>query len=247
MKKSNLFLVAFAALVFVSCEPETEIVIQTPDTVTPTTLVDFENVKLNADSIWNGSDGSGFFSTKVATFSNNFNSTYFSWSGFACSAKKDRLKEGYSNQYSVSSGSGALGSKQFAIAYGTATLLCDSNLYGNFSLKSISLTNSTYAYLEMKNGSNFSKKFVAGDWYKIIITGYLNNTKTNQVEYYLSDFRDGKTILSNTWEKVDVSSIGKVDKVTFTFDSSDQGTWGMNTPAYACIDNIEFTQTISTK
>jgi len=248
MKKKNLFLSAIlVAFVFVSCKPDTEIVFQTPDTVSPSTLVDFENVKLNADSIWNGSDGSGSFTTKVATFNNNYNSAWFSWSGFACSAKTDKTTVGYVNQYSVSAGSGALSSKQFALAYGTATLICDSNVYGNFSIKSIMLTNSTYAFLDMKNGSTYSKKFAAGDWFKIIITGYLNNNKQGEVEYYLADFRAGKTILSNTWNKVDVSTIGKVDKVTFNFDSSDKGSFGMNTPAYACIDNIEFTQTISTK
>jgi len=248
MKKSNLFLVVIAAaFVFVSCEPETEIVIQAPDSVTPSTLVDFENVKLNADSIWNGSDGTGSFATKIATFKNSYNSTYFSWSGFACSAKKNRSVGGYENQYSVSAGGGAVSSKQYAIAYGTATLLCDSNLYGNFSIKSAMLTNSTYTYLDMKEGSGYSKKFVAGDWFKVSITGYLNETKTTIVDYYLADFRDGKSVLLNDWTKVDLSALGKVDKVTFTFDSSDKGAWGMNTPAYACIDNIEFTQTISTK
>jgi len=242
MKKSNLFLVAIAAaFVFVSCKSEDE---------TKTTLVDFEDVKLNVDSIWNGSDSSGYFITKIATFENSYtsySSGYISWSGFACSAKKNRSVGGYVNQYAVSAGAGAVNSKQFAIAYGTATLLCDSNLYGNFSIKSAFFTNSTYTYLDMKEGSGYSKKFVEGDWFKVIVTGYLNNTKTNQIEYYLSDFREGKTILSNLWEKVDLSSLGEVDKVTFTFDSSDKGQFGMNTPAYACIDNIEFTQTISTK
>ena len=248
MKKSNLFLSAIMmAFVLVSCQPETEIVIKTPDTVTPTTLVDFENVKLNADSIWNGADGSGSFTTQVATFNNSYNNAWFSWSGFACSAKTDKTTIGYDNQYSVSAGSGASDSKQFAITYGLATLHCDSNVYGNFSVKSIMLTNSTYAFLDMKNGSDYSKKFVAGDWFKIVITGYLNDNKKGEVEYYLADFRNGKTILSNTWNKVDISMIGKVDKITFSVDSSDKGQFGMNTPAYACIDNIEFTQTISIK
>lgn len=244
MKTFKFFLsVAIVALSFTACTTESPV----PDSFTVSTLVDFENVKLNSDSIWNGSDGSGSFTTKVATFNNNYNSAWFSWSGFACSAKKDTKTSGYTNQYSVSAGSGALGSKQFALTYGTATLLCDSNVYGNFSIKSLMLTNSTYTYLDMQNGSAYSKKFVAGDWYKITITGYLNNTKTSAVDYYLADFRNGKTLLSNTWTKVDVSALGKVNKVVFTLDSSDKGTYGMNTPAYACVDNIEFTQTISTK
>ena len=102
------------------------------------------------------------------------------------------------------------------------------------------LTNSTYAYLYQKNFSEDS-------WFKVIITGYLNQIQKSKVEYYLSDFRDGKTLLSNTWNKVDLSSLGEVDQVTFTFDSTDKSFGWLNVPAYVCIDNIEFTQTISTK
>ena len=244
MKSIKFFLsAAILSFLFSSCQQETPL----PDSFTVSTVADFENVKLNSDSIWNGSDGSGSFTTKVATFNNSYNSAWFSWSGFACSAKKDKITSGYANQYSVSAGSGASGSKQFALAYGTATMLCEGNVYGNFSIKSIMLTNSTYTYLDMKNGSLYSKKFADGDWYKISITGYLNNVKTASVDYYLADFRNGKTFLSNTWNKVDVSALGNVDKVIFSFDSSDKGQYGINTPTYACIDNIEFTQTISTK
>jgi hypothetical protein len=106
------------------------------------------------------------------------------------------------------------------------------------------ITNSTYAYLDMLNGSDYSKKFASGDWFKVIITGYLNNVKQSTVEYYLADFRDGKTVLSKTWDKIDLSSLGSVDRLSFTFDSSDKTGGWMNTPAYACIDNITFEQEI---
>ena len=49
------------------------------------------------------------------------------------------------------------------------------------------------------------------------------------------------------WEKVNLSAMCKVDSVAFSFSSSDNGDFGMNTPAYVCIDNIEFSQTISAK
>lgn len=255
MKTSKLFLsTIIMCLIFVSCKQETEVVYlpvapiieyKTPDSVKVITVIDFENVKLNSDSIWNGSDGSGSFTTKVATLNNSYNSTYFSWSGFACSAKKDTKTAGWGNQYSVSAGSGAVGSKQFALTYGTATLLCDSNSYGNFSIKSAMITNSTYAYLEIKNGG-YGKIFAAGDWFKVTITGYLNGIKTNTTDYYLADFRDGKSFISNSWNKVDLASLGKVDKVTFTLSSTDNNDYGMKTPAYCCIDNIEFTQTFPT-
>jgi hypothetical protein len=88
-------------------------------------------------------------------------------------------------------------------------------------------------------------KNFANDWFKVTITGYLNNVQTSSVDYYLADFRNGKSFISRSWNKVDVSALGKVDKVTFAFSSSDNGAFGMNTPAYVCIDDIEFTQTVS--
>jgi len=98
MKSIKFFLsAAILSFLFSSCQQETPL----PDSFTVSTVVDFENVKLNSDSIWNGSDGSGSFTTKVATFNNSYNSAWFSWSGFACSAKKDKITSGYANQYSV--------------------------------------------------------------------------------------------------------------------------------------------------
>jgi len=253
MKKSNLFLVAIAAaFVFVSCEPEDE---------TKTTLVDFEDVVLSVDGSWNGSDLKGVavkempswggdsitnyygtFNAGNCNFKNSFipDPFYPSWNGFACSSKTDTITSGFSNQYSTIAAAGAFNSKQFALAYDSASFICPSNTYGNFNIKSVMLTNSTYAYLYQKNFSEDS-------WFKVIITGYLNQIQKSKVEYYLSDFRDGKTLLSNTWNKVDLSSLGEVDQVTFTFDSTDKSFGWLNVPAYVCIDNIEFTQTISTK
>ena len=63
------------------------------------------------------------------------------------------------------------------------------------------------------------------------------------MEYYLADFRDGKSFVLDNWSKVDVSILGDVDKLQFEFASSDTGDYGVNTPTYVCIDNIEFVQT----
>ena len=252
MKSSKLFIaVSLFGLVLTSCEPEKEIVIQVPETVTPTTLVDFEGVKLNAKGYWDGSDLTGAFVSVNSTFKNSYNSGWASWTGFVCSSNVDSLTSGYTNQYSVINSGGALKSKQFAIAYDSAAFICPANTYGNFSIKSLYITNSTYAYLGLKNGDygigGLGKKFVAGDWFKVTLKGYKSNVLTSSVDIYLADFRDGKSIILKNWQKVDVSALGLVDLVTFTFDSTDKfGGW-LNTPAYACIDNIEFTQTIPVK
>ncbi len=256
MKTSKLFFFSLAlSLIFVSCETENQ---------TNTLVVDFENVALNSDSIWDGSDLSGTpkqedvwgstvtnyygsFTADSTTFENVYTSDWFSWKGFACSAKTDKTTEGYGNQYSVIAGSGAYNSEKFAVAYDSASVICPSNAYGNFKIKSMMLTNSTYSYLAMKNGTEISKVFTTGDWFKVIIKGYLAGKEVGSVDYYLADFRDGKNFMSDSWNKVDLSSIGEVDRLSFTFDSSDKAYGYINNPTYVCVDNIEFAQTISTK
>lgn len=255
MKKNNLIFAVLAfALVFVSCGPETNL---------QTTVIDFENVALNSESVWNGSDLTGKavrelpswggtdsitnyyggFSVGIINFENSYipDPYYPSWSGFSASSKTDTITEGFENQYSVMNSSGALGSTKFSVIYNSASLNCPADINGNFEIKSLMLTNSTYAYLYMK------KAFIADSWFKVIFTGYLKNSKKNEVEYYLSDFRKGKSFISKTWTKLDLSSLGKVDKVTISFDSTDKAGGWFNNPTYVCIDNIEFNQTISTK
>jgi len=254
-----LFPVAFMALLFTSCQSSENV---------RTTLVEFETVVLKDTikngsvkyGIWSGFDLSGKFIAANINFLNSYNATTKTWSGFACSSQKDILTPGVINQYSCAAGSGAFNTKQFALVRDSGIMVCDSNLYGTYSIKSaygtytiksMMVTNSTHALMNMSLGGTIggtlSKQFVLGDWFKLIVTGYLNNIETGKVEYYLADYREGKLFMSNTWEKVDLSSLGEVDKVKFTFDSSDKTGLTINTPAYACIDYIELTQKDPTK
>lgn len=233
MKTTNLILsLAILGFSFISCKQETEI---------NTTVVDFEDVAMNPDSI---SKTSSFISGN-SNFS--INDDAFWNGGIVSSSHNDTVTIGYKNQYSSITGSGALNSKQYGVVYSPGSFTCPANINGTYSIKSMMVTNSTYAYLDMKNGSVYGKIFATGDWFKVIIKGFKTKVPTSNVEVYLADFRDGKSILLKTWKKIDLSALGQVDSVTFAFDSSDKGQFGMNTPAYACIDNIEFTQTISIK
>ena len=240
MKKSKFILsIAVFGLLFTSC---------TPDDILQTTVVDFENITLNSDSIWNGSDLSGSFVSGNSTFKNTYNSNWASWSGFACSMKKNVTTAGYENQYSVIAGSGVFSSKKFTIAFDSASISIPKNK-DYYSIKSLYVTNSTYAYLALKNGSDFNHAFSAtgnngtADWFKVIIKGYKNNVQVGSIDFYLADFRGGKSILFKDWQKVDLSQLGQVDLLTFRFDSTDKSGIYLNNPAYVCIDNIEFAQT----
>jgi len=226
-----LFPLAIMAFVVSSCQTDES----------KTTIVDFEDVTLTS-----GISASTSFTSGNCKFSGN--PVEFWNGGVLCSSKNDTVTTGYLNQFSTIAGSGALKSKQFGIVYAPGSFTCPADKEGSYSIESIMVTNSTYAYFDMKNGNApYSKKFVAGDWFKLTIKGYYSKAETAAVDVYLADFRNNKSFLMKDWQKVNLSALGKVDSVAFSFSSSDNGDFGMNTPAYVCIDNIEFSQTISAK
>ena len=217
------------------------------------TVSTFENINLGTDSVWNGSDWSGGFINGNADFVNHYDTSfgYVSWDGFAVSEKNDSVTPGYANQYSAITGSGFNSSKNYAVVYFSGFDPVKIKLNGSAKGKQVSgfyITNSTYAYRDMKNGSSFSKKFGGPtgndpDWYKIKIKGYRNGGKSadSTIEFYLADLRfadNSKDYILKKWTWVDLTAMGNVDSLQFDFSSSDTGTYGMNTPAYFCMDNF---------
>jgi Domain of unknown function (DUF4465)/Secretion system C-terminal sorting domain len=76
----------------------------------------------------------------------------------------------------------------------------------------------------------------------LIVTGYSGGIAgSTTVETYLADFRNSDNsfdyILQN-WRWVDLRLLGAVDSVVFSMASSDNGGFGMNTPAYFVIDEF---------
>lgn len=105
-------------------------------------------------------------------------------------------------------------------------------------VESAYFTNTTYAYLAMENGTAFSKKFEEGDYFTLTITGYNKGIETNKVDVKLAE----GTKLVKEWKKTDLRSLGVVDKLKFSLDSSDKGQFSMNTPAYFCMDMLTITE-----
>ncbi len=84
----------------------------------------------------------------------------------------------------------------------------------------------------------------ANGWFKILAYGYdAQGRPTNggmPVEKYICDYRTNTPVeLFSTWQKWDVSALGKVNKVEFDFEGSDMNNYGyLCTPTYMCVDNI---------
>lgn len=241
--KNQFIAIVLGLLVFAACKKENGDLVEIK-------TVDFESLTLGSSSYWNGSDGTGTFLSTGMTFHNNFNATYGSWDGFVYSQKADITTSGYTNQYSVFDG--ANGTNKFAIYYPPFGTDAFASFPAGieYTTKSISVCNSTYAALTMKNGDpSFAKKFggTSGndkDWFKMTVIGFnAAGDSVKAVDFFLADYRfddNSKDYIVNKWTTLDLTALGKVNKITFRFTSTDNGAWGMNTPAYVCLDNIKY-------
>lgn len=176
------------------------------------------------------------------------------WSGFAISNHTDNTTPGLGNQYSAYAGSGVGGSANYAVGYYSTFETTTNVTYTAFSAltdlagKGAFLTNTTWAALDMLNGGGGfgSKKYggVSGDdpdYLLLRIEGFAGASSTGFVDFYLADFRFADNSLDyvvSDWTWVDLSSLGSVDRLLFTMDSSNKDAWGINTPAYFAMDNL---------
>ena len=216
-------------------------------------ISDFEDLALNNESFWNGSDGSGGFASGVIQFANHYNNNWDFWNGFAYSNTSDITTAGFTNQYSAITGTGfdttTSGGKNYGVSFSSPFSKVKFTDAGPAMIKGMYVTNSTYTALSMEQGDAFAKKFGGedgkdSDWFKLTVWGMKGGETVDSVEFYLADFRfedSGQDYIVKTWQWVELSSLGRVDSLTFSLSSSDIGDWGMNTPAYFMIDNIMVT------
>lgn len=214
--------------------------------ITKTDHISFEELHLNENGYFNGSDGSGGFKSGNAVFKINYSDIYKSWTGFALSSKTDTATYDYINQYSSIAGSGAGGSKQYAVLY---SFSFDTIEFRNpAKITNISLSNSTLTYQSIKNGYNGCRKFGGEsgndkDYFYLWLSAI--DAKGNKISFTqpvpLADFTfedNSLDYISKSWEYYDLSSAGYIKYLIFSFSSSDTSKYGIITPTYVCIDNI---------
>lgn len=179
------------------------------------------------------------FTSEGVTFDYNYTAVYDEgfflydfWSNFTYSSYTDTTTPGFGNQYSAITGDGnGAGQDQYGITTGPGAYI---DFGGATQVSSFDVTNTTYAYLSMLNGDSFAKQFEAGDFFRVTVSELGNSA--NNVEFSLAE---GTNIL-DTWLNVDLSSLGVVNGLEFSYSSSDVGSFGINTPLYFAIDNIEY-------
>lgn len=204
----------------------------------------FEDLGLGAEVLENGAGlgGSNLVSDGV-TYENSYFPSYNGFAGFAASTTTDTTTPGFTNQYSNITGGGSGGSNTFGINFGGGNIILDSVQ----TVLGADFTNTTYAYLSMLSGDNFTDAFGGptgdeADYFKLIIEGLdAGGASTGTVEFTLADYTSANNnfdYIVDAWTFVDLSTLGWVKQLAFSYESTDVGEYGINTPTYFAIDNL---------
>ena len=197
-------------------------------------LVDFQKVDIPNGTYKNDAGEAGFFEEGIVRFQ-NAPTSWGTWYGFAYSQMHDTETPGYENEYSVYVFNDPPENK-FMVGFVSFFDTPSIEITFTEPVKDLSfdIANSTYAALTMKDGDAFTQKFTESDWFELTI----KVTATDGIETITIKLGEG-TKITNVWNPIKVES-NNITKLEFSLDSSDADPdWGMNTPAYFCIDNIK--------
>lgn len=226
------------------------------------TSIEFEGHLTEVDTFDNGQDGNGAFVFNSVSFENVYNTQFEFFTGFAVSSMTDDTTAGFTNQYS-SIAAGGSGSRDYMIYYSSGSIDF-TDVSGNIQLESVDITNTTYAAISMRDGDGFAKQFGSpngpdgnpdgtnGEDYFILHMYSVNlaGDTIGHIEFNLADFRfadNAQDYIVQDWETVDLSDLNVAGEVIayvqFGFESSDNGQFGMNTPAYFAMDDLTYSTT----
>ena len=235
--------------VFVSCDNEEEI-----DGKSFTLSVSLSK----ADSVYLGTDKSKSYGDSAYLYyhqditinpfvlTHSFTDYGFG-EGFTYTSGTDKTTAGYMNLSAIT-GKGVKSNAYFTANAGGYGIVAEITFKDGkaYNAKECYVTNSTYAYLAIKDqndgGYGGVKEWTKDDKFTLTITGYNGKEKTESVDFLLAD---GLNIV-DTWQKVDLKKLGLVTKIQFSMSSTDESTYEgytyMNTPAYFCLDQLSVTE-----
>ena len=213
--------------------------------------IDFENISIAQDTFSDGRDSTLIFTSGDFEFPVLYDTSFNYWaSGFAMSTMRDTSDGSFMNLYSAYSSdvnseniytTGNLGSG--LITMSTLTVFDRDLVWHN-----LEITNTTYAYKSILNGDAFAKKFGGStgddpDYFFVRIYG-TSNLEIDSIDFYLADYRFEDSVqdyIINDWTEVDLSALPKNStEISFKLFSSDTGAFGINTPIFFSLDNIEY-------
>lgn len=207
--------------------------------LTPLVVATFDDNYLESETHIMPEEDGMFYSGSFA-FYNGGMPEYDFWYGYTLSNETSADFADLDDQFHSANG-GGYDSANFAVAYPQGKTIVPVGYADGAVIPGFYVNNSAYAVNSMENGDGFAKKFEKGDWFKLTARITTAEGTTNKDLIYLADMRDetpSEHYILKDWEYVDLSRFGKIQSITFNFESSDTGTYGINTPTYLCIENF---------
>ncbi|MDZ4665187.1 MAG: DUF4465 domain-containing protein [Bacteroidota bacterium] len=223
---------------------------------TSTVTVSFETFTLSPNTAYSNTN-SVAFSTASVSFQYQWHTSFNYWSGGFSYTNK------YDSAAIVTSTPGLCGVKPFKGYNNSNTyVIAQDKSIINLSAPSTTvdgfyITNSTYAYKAIRHGDAFARKFgdTTGtgsgttiaqgsypDFFKVTVKGYKNGSlKTDSVPFFLADYRFANNVqdfVISNWQWVNTTTLGDVDSLKFYIYTSDNGSFGPNTPLFFGMDNF---------
>ena len=199
---------------------------------------------MDNESHWNGAKGNGYFLSGSYKFHNGAQPQYNFYYDCMYSNETATTYSGLQDQWRNIVGKGYDNSENYGISYpqpGTITVM---NKENGDNIRGFYVTNTAWVYDAVKKGDGMSDVaggFQKGDYFKLIIKGKKADNTESQVEYYLADYRaenEADHYVLDTWQWVDLSSLGEVKSVSFKMEGTKKNNWGLTTPAYFAFDNF---------
>jgi len=223
---------------------------------TSAALVTFEGLLPTANTKYNGgpTTNANGFNIGGAQFANDYSAMFDSWNGWSYSNILNTTTQSFNNQYASWPGSGSGVSSSYGVGYvfDPTTI----SFAAPTVVTSADIANTTWTALTLLNGDAFSKKFggVTGndpDYLLLTIEGRTEidgqGGSTGSIDLYLGDYRASNNALDfvrTGWTNLNLSGLGSVRSLRFSMNSTDVGQFGINTPLYFAIDNINFSTAV---
>ena len=118
-------------------------------------------------------------------------------------------------------------------------MFVDKNGNTTFEPVGVYICNHPWPYYGCEHGDGFGAPFAEGDYFELIAHGVAADGSETTVSINLVEFTNGQLHALNDWTFFDLSSLGEVESVYFTMNSTDTGAYGMNTAAYFCMDKFQ--------
>ena len=177
---------------------------------------------------------------EAATFLNTYEESYNYWAGFAFSTVSNTTDGTLQNQYAAAEAR----TNAYAVGYDDGGWSPAPEI--RFDLpaapQSLLLNNTTWAAVAIREGCSPARPFAEGDYFYVTFDAYdLDGEVIATTNYYLADYRDGRTFIQTNWVELDLSWMPpEVASLVGTMTTSDVGQYGPNTPMYFALADFTY-------